>query len=165
VLADAVTFCRVLAISFGVDVTAQMDEEAARIVPFTQRRGETSGGVPVSPNEVLAAAVAGWIRRVVLDSNGVVIDMGRTQRLFTGDARIAAHMDRSRCFWPGCEVPAHRCQTDHLTDWQHQGRTRPADGAPACPRHNLFEQNSGYRAERHPDGSIHTYRADGSEVA
>ena len=112
---------------------------------------------------MLAAALAGHVRRVVLDSASVVIDMGRRQRLFTGNSRTAAHMMNPRCVWPGCEIPATRCQTDHLTDWQHGGHTNPNGGAPGCPRHNL-KKNGGYTITRDPKGRYHTYRPDGTEI-
>ena len=48
-----------------------------------QRRCETVAGIPVPPGDVVAAMIWGQVRRVVVDSAGVVINMGRRQRLFT----------------------------------------------------------------------------------
>jgi hypothetical protein len=162
---DAATFAKVLAIYFGLPIDAATDEVVRELVPLSRRRCATTSGVPVAPNDLLAAAIVGHVRRVVLDSRSVVIDLGRTRRLFTGAARFAAHFGRSRCYWPGCEVPAARCQTDHLEEWQHHGTTSPGCGAPGCPHHNRFKTNRGYRVTRSADGGLHVVRPDGTEVA
>ncbi|MDP2290811.1 MAG: DUF222 domain-containing protein, partial [Actinomycetota bacterium] len=52
-------------------------------------RCETDTGVRIDPSDMLIAAAIGHVRRVVLDSASVVIDMGRKQRLFTGALRDA----------------------------------------------------------------------------
>ncbi len=158
IITDPDTFSETLAKYFGIDHVPGPTTRSA----FT-RSCHTTDGTPVAPAEMLAAAIAGHIRRVVLDSASVVIDMGRRQRLFTGNARIAAHMTNPRCVYVGCEVPATRCHTDHLTDWQHGGHTNPHDGAPGCPRHNRLK-NRGYTITRDPTGRYHTYRPDGTEI-
>ena len=128
-----------------------------------QRRCETSTGHQVDPNDMLAAALCGHVRRVVLDSAGVVIDLGRRSRLFTGAARDAVLLGDRWCTWPGCDLRSGRCQTDHTTPWSADGPTRPDNAAPVCGRHNRWKQR-GYRTWRDPDGHWHTYRPDGTEV-
>jgi hypothetical protein len=158
VLTDPVTFARILARVFGIEPQPCPD------VPLEQRRCETANGHVLAPVEVAAAILAGHVRRVVCDSAGVVIDLGRKQRLFTGNARVAAHMGIARCIWPGCDTPAARCQTDHLTPWSESGTTSPDDGAPCCPRHNLFKHNRGYWITRDRAGGFHVHRPDGTEI-
>ena len=51
-------------------------------------RCETDGGVPIDPYDAVMASMTGWFRRVIVDSAGVVIDLGRKRR-FTGSARVA----------------------------------------------------------------------------
>ena len=111
-----------------------------------------------------AAAFAGHVRRVVFDSAGVVIDMGRKRRLFAGSAREAVFLQSSRCIWPGCCLPSGRCQADHADEWMaHQGATRPGNGAPLCGRHNRWK-NKGFRTRRDDDGHWHIYRPDGTAI-
>jgi hypothetical protein len=57
---------------------------------FRNRRCETSTGAAIPAFVALQAAMMGQIRRVVVDSQGVVVDLGTKQRLFTGNARLAA---------------------------------------------------------------------------
>jgi hypothetical protein len=56
---------------------------------YRTRRCSTLSGKPIDPHDALGAALVGHIRRVVFDSRGVVVDMGRKSRLFTGTARQA----------------------------------------------------------------------------
>ena len=128
-----------------------------------QRRCETSTGHQLDPADVLAAALTGHVRRVVLDAAGVVIDLGRRSRLFTGGARDAVLLGEQWCIWPGCGLRSGRCQTDHSEPWSLDGPTRPDNGAPICERHNRWKQR-GYRTWRDPDGHWHTYRPDGTEI-
>ena len=51
------------------------------------RRCETSDGVPVDPRQTVALALVGHVRRIVFDSNGVVINAGRRNACFTGPLR------------------------------------------------------------------------------
>ncbi len=111
----------------------------------------------------MLAALHGHVRRVVLDSAGNVIDLGRRRRLFEGAAREAVFLQAIRCIWPGCVDPAGRCQADHIDDWQHGGATRPANGAPLCGRHNRWK-NRGYTVWRDAEGNWRTYRPDGTEI-
>ena len=88
-------------------------------------RCETTAGAPVHPDDVLAATIHGHIRRVVLDGVGVVTNMGRRPRLFTGAAREAAQLSARRCSRRGCTVPAELCDIDHVHDHAKGGPTAP----------------------------------------
>jgi hypothetical protein len=127
------------------------------------RRCETSTGHQIDPADMLAAALCGRVRRVVLDTAGVVIDLGRRARLFTGGARDAVLLGDRWCMWPGCDLRSGRCQTDHTTPWANDGATRPENGGPACGRHNRWKQR-GYNTVRDQTGHWHTYRPDGTEI-
>jgi len=127
------------------------------------RFSRTSDGRWVNPAEIVAFAMIGHIRRVVLDSAGVVIDLGRRQRLFTGSARDAAMLSELRCYWLGCWIPASKCQIDHLHPARAGGRTDPGNGAPGCGRHNRVKEQ-GFHAWRDTDGEWHLQRPDGTDV-
>ena len=128
-----------------------------------QRRCETSTGHQIDPNDMLAALLTGLVRRVVCNSAGVVIDLGRRSRLFTGGARDAVLLADRWCIWPGCDLRSGRCETDHTTSWAANGPTNPDNGSIACGRHNRWKQH-GYRTWRDPNGHWHTYRPDGTEI-
>jgi hypothetical protein len=112
---------------------------------------------------MLVAAAMGHVRRVVLDSDGVVLDMGRKQRLFTGALREAVLMTSRWCIWPGCHRPSSHCEADHLLPWGTAGPTKTKNGGPACGQHNRWRAK-GYRTWRDPAGRWHHYRPDGTEI-
>ena len=125
------------------------------------RRCETTDGVQIDPAEVVMVSLLGHVRRVVINGAGVVIDLGRKARLFTGSARQAAMLQGARCFWPGCGRP--RTQIDHTVEWSRDGPTDPANAGPGCDRHNLTK-NRGYTVWRDDHGRWHTHRPDGTEI-
>ena len=131
---------------------------------FQEHRCETIDGVPLSEADVAAMMLAGRLRRVLLAPDGVVIDMGRTRRLFTGGAREAAMLTDPRCLWPGCERSTGQCETDHLLEWSRGGPTSPRNAGRACRHHNLFRTAHGYTARRHDDGRWDVRRPDGTPV-
>lgn len=124
-------------------------------------------GLDLLPADILATAFVGHVRRVVIDSDGRIIDFGRRRRLFTGAAREAAivqhTLDRvDRCLWPGCGH--RRTQHDHAEEWHRdQGVTNLRNEGPLCPWHNVAKTR-GYRTWRDPTGTWHTVRPDGTEI-
>lgn len=130
-------------------------------VDVFERRCETSRGLPIDPRAAVAAAVLGRVRRVVYDSSGVVIDLGRSRRLFTGSSREAVWLQGRQCLWPGCGLDAD--EQDHNEGWGRGGDTSPGNGGPACGRHNLWKER-GYLVWRESDGTWRVVRPDGSPL-
>ena len=125
---------------------------------------ESADGTVIHPHDVLRAALAGHVRRVVIDTDGVVIDMGRRQRLFTRNARHAAtHLVR-HCRHPGCELPTRWCDVDHVTPWADHGPTDQDNSTVLCSTHNRLKHQRRWRHTRAPDGRLVTRRADGTFI-
>ena len=158
---DQQTFEEHLARTMG-DASAVVNAVAAVVDPV-RRRCETPSGTLVHPDDVLAASLIGHVRRVVYDSAGNVIDLGRRRRLFSGAARDAVMLQSRRCLWPGCDLPVGRCQADHVLPWAALGSTAPDNGGPACRRHNQFK-NRGFTTRRDASGHWHVFRPDGTEL-
>jgi hypothetical protein len=133
---------------------------------FDTARIETRDGTILTPREVFEAAVDGWVRRVVVDPAGHVIDLGHRQRLFTGAAREAALHAARQCAWASgsCRVGARSVQVDHVVAARRGGPTDQANASPHCGFHNRFKER-GYRLGRDPgSGRWITYRPDGTPV-
>ena len=126
-------------------------------------RCETADGTPVDPHDMIVAATIGHVRRVVLDSAGVVVNMGRKQRLFTGPLRDAVLMHSRWCVCPGCRVVAAQCEADHVLPWANAGPTSSRNGGPMCTHHNHWK-TAGYTTRRDPQGHWHHYRPNGTEI-
>ncbi|MEZ5216799.1 MAG: hypothetical protein R2715_09490 [Ilumatobacteraceae bacterium] len=127
---------------------------------YRDYRCHTLDGRPVSPDEVFAESVVGTIRRVVFDSAGVVIDLGRKRR-FAGSARDALLLQSQHCDSPAAPFVAwtRRAITSSST---RGGETNPDNGGLAWAPQPVEEP--GFKVRRDADGRWHTYRPDGTEI-
>ena len=100
-------------------------------------RCETTAGVMLDPVDVVATSLVAHVRRVVIDSAGVPVGLGRRSRLFTGSTRAAVLLRRRRCIWPGCNVLT--CDVDHRVPWSDGGDTDVGNADPLCRRHNRLK--------------------------
>lgn len=90
----------------------------------------------------------------VLFDEGRVLDVGRTQRLFTERQRIALAARDGGCRWDDdCDRPPSWCEAHHIDEWaRHGGSTDVAAGILLCRFHHLMVHNLGWRIEaRGPD--------------
>lgn len=157
IVIDQVTFEHQLAEMLGGDPDPIPPSHAAA------RRCEDAQGRVIDPRAAVTASIVGHARRLVLGADGVALDMGRRQRLFTGALREAVLLSARRCGRIGCGVPGHRCEADHLVPAALGGATSAANGGPACGHDNRFK-NRGFRTLRDAKGRYHTYRPDGTEI-
>ena len=130
---------------------------------LSTRRCETSTGIELLPDDIVAALLHGHIRRVVVDSARVIVDAGRRRRLFTGTARELAKLFMHHCEYLGCAVPATYAEVDHISEWErHRGNTDPENSAIACGGHNRTKHRLGLEGFRDDDGHLHIRRPDGT---
>ena len=132
----------------------------------------TLTGSTLPSRRAVAEALLGYLRRNVIGADGVTIDLGR-RRLFTGYARLAAQLNASECYWPGCHVSVRSCQIDHLTPHSTRdgpggpdpggGLTNPHNAGVLCGKHNRHKER-GYTVTRLPDGKIHIQRPNGTTL-
>ena len=125
----------------------------------------TMSGARLHARSAVARALLGYLRRNVVGADGVTIDLGR-RRIFTGYARVAAKLNTSECYWPGCHVNVNNCQIDHLTPHAQSrdrggGLTNPANAGPCCGKHNRHKER-GYTVKRLADGTLEIRRPDGT---
>ncbi len=120
-------------------------------------------GTPIDHATMLRHALSGFVRRVVIQSPGIITDIGRRQRLFTGPMRHAILSLVPHCGFPGCTVPARHCEVDHRHRWRHGGPTTPENGAPLCDRHQKLKER-GFTDQQNPDGTWTWHRPDGTRL-
>jgi Domain of unknown function (DUF222) len=129
------------------------------------RRCETIGGTPLHPRLVLQALLTGHVRRVVVDSTGVVTELGRRRRLFTGSAREAAKLLIRTCSHPGCTVRSTFAEVDHVDEWSNdRGATSQWNSDIECGDHNRFKHRHRWRTRRDQHGRTYSMRRDGTIV-
>ena len=131
---------------------------------FARIRCETTNGTPLHPHDVLRAALAGHVRRVVVDAQSVVIDMGRKARLFTGPAREAAKLLVRRCDHAGCDLPEDFCEVDHVVEWVDLGTTDQINAGVDCGHCNREKHRKKLTRRRSVHGQVFTIRPDGTII-
>ena len=116
-------------------------------VDLDDLRDGTGGGRPfggivddvvLGPQTVRRFACDAGIIPVILGGDGEILDVGRTERLFTaGQVKTLWLRDR-QCTFPGCTVPATWCDAHHLRHWVDGGPTDLANAALLCGRHHTI---------------------------
>jgi hypothetical protein len=118
---------------------------------------------------IISAARARWLAcdadltRIVLDPDGLPLDVGRTQRLFPPHLRKALEQRDQQCIFAGCDAPTHWCEAHHVLAWALGGATNLDNSALLCERHHT-QVHHGFRIQRDTAGRWHTYRPDGTEI-
>ncbi len=143
-----------------------IDDTPVDIDPATvrSRRSETTSGIPVDPRTIVALSVLAHVRRIVVDSAGIVVDAGMKRRLFDGALAEVLKAIQPRCTWLGCMIRAAIAQLDHITDFTAGGPTAADNAAILCEHHNRFKYRARYQPQRQPDGTWHIHRPDGTTI-
>ncbi|HEX6347875.1 MAG TPA: HNH endonuclease signature motif containing protein [Candidatus Dormibacteraeota bacterium] len=71
----------------------------------------------------------------MLDSDSVVIDVGRGKRIVSPSARRALQARQAICQWPGCDRPGSWCTPHHLVPWAAGGSSDLDNQVLLCWRH------------------------------
>ena len=90
----------------------------------------------ISAAQARRLACTAGIVPVVLGSRSQVVDLGRTQRLFSPAQRKALRAQRSMCQADGCDVPSTWCDAHHETPWSQGGRTDLKNALLLCGHHH-----------------------------
>nr|WP_043438246.1 HNH endonuclease signature motif containing protein [Arthrobacter sp. UNC362MFTsu5.1] len=91
---------------------------------------------PVTPAIVRKIACDADIIPVLLGSQGRILDIGRTTRVFPPHIRKALTARDQGCTFPGCTIPAPWCEAHHITYWSHGGTTSTDNGTLLCSHHH-----------------------------
>lgn len=117
--------------------------------------GELAGYGPIPASAARALAADGEWRRLVTDPlSGGLLDYGR--RTYTPPADLAAFVITrdGTCRFPGCGMPAVRCDLDHEVAWEDGGGTDRDNLGPLCRRHHRLKTHTGWALRRNADGGV-----------
>jgi hypothetical protein len=95
---------------------------------------------------------------VVLGGRSQPLDVGRSQRLFTGPQRIALGVRDGGCTAQGCDAPPAMCHAHHDDLWSHQGRTAVERGRLLCPFHHRRIHDPEYEVDVGADNQVRFHR-------
>lgn len=127
---------------------------------------ETDNGVPVISHDILRVAMTGYVRRVVVDSQSVITNFGRTRRPFNDNARTALKLLIRHCDHVGCDIGAERLHIDHLDEWVRDNGTTDLDnGRLKCSGQNRNKNRLGLTEKRDRYGKVIQFRRDGTSIA
>ncbi len=123
---------------------------------------EMEFSLPVSSRTVERMACDSSLTRVLLDSDSVVIDVGRSRRVVSGPARKALAARDGHCRWPGCERPVllgsprRGCAgvPHHVVHWIHGGSTDLDNLVLLCHRHHWLVHEGKWQLVRGEDESM-----------
>ncbi|MBV9140346.1 MAG: DUF222 domain-containing protein [Pseudonocardiales bacterium] len=131
-------------------------------IPYTALLGadelpaELAGYGPIPAAVARDLAAGGTWRRILTDpASGRPVDYGTTR--YHPPAHLAGLVitrDQT-CQFPGCRVPAHRCDLDHGVAYDPATATGPTSDTnlgPKCRRHHQVKQTPGWSVTQHPDG-------------
>ena len=117
---------------------------------------ELEFSLPISAKAVERLACDCSITRVLLNSDSMVIDVGRAKRTISGPARKALNVRDRGCTWPGCDRPVTWSSGHHLVHWIHGGTNEPDNLTLLCYRHHWMVHEGNWQIARGDGGCIVT---------
>ncbi|SDN66000.1 HNH endonuclease [Actinomyces ruminicola] len=108
-----------------------------------------AGRVAVPAATARALAAGGVWRRLVTDPvSGTVLDVGRSHYRPPAGLRDLVRARDQECAFPGCTVPAFRCDIDHINPWDRGGTTSLDNLASLCQAHHRLKHTPGWTLTR-----------------
>src|ERR1700694_560644 len=117
---------------------------------------EMEHSLPVSSKTIERLACDSGIARVLLNSESLVIDVGRSKRVVSEPGRRALAARDRHCRWPGCDRPASRSAAHHVVHWIHGGSSDLDNLILLCYRHHWLVHEGNWQLVRSDDGRIMT---------
>lgn len=132
----------------------------------TRRVADLAGHGPVNDATIAELVARAQVALLVTHPvTGQPLWYGRARRLATPAQRqaVIAASDGC-CSFPGCTVPAERCQVDHRTGWRAGGPTDIDNLELLCAFHNRLKHRWRLRAVRGLDGALAWTHPDGTPI-
>jgi len=127
---------------------------------------ELSDGTAIPVATARRLACEANIIPVVLDGDGMPLDVGRRHRLATAPQRTALRTMYRTCAVAGCDRHFDVCHVHHLAEWDELGETNLDNLLPLCSFHHHRVHEGRWRLQldpstrqltiRLPDGTLHS---------
>jgi hypothetical protein len=117
---------------------------------------ELEFSIPISAKAVERLACDCSLTRVLLNSDSMVIDVGRAKRTISAPQRKALNARDQHCVWPACDRPASWTSGHHLQHWIHGGTGDLPNLALLCYRHHWNVHEGGWQLVRTETGKFMT---------
>ncbi len=126
---------------------------------------ELDDGTPLPPTSVRRLLCNGRIVPIIIDADGVALNVGRQQRLATRTQRRALRAMYRTCAFHGCDVAFNRCEIHHIHEWELGGPSDLDNLLPLCSRHHHEVHEGGWTLRLAPDRTLTIRQPDGSVFA
>ncbi len=135
-----------------VQVTVPMDS----LLGIEEEPGQLKGYGPITASQARRLAFAQdsvWRRLLTAPGTGMVVKTDPTTYKPTAETARHVIARDEVCMFPSCQMPAHRCDLDHVEPFDHEdpgagGATTPENLIPLCRRHHLLKHRTDWRVER-----------------
>jgi hypothetical protein len=117
---------------------------------------EMEFSLPISSKTVERLACDCSVTRILLNSESMVIDVGRAKRVTSGPQRKALNARDVNCVWRGCDRPASWASGHHLKHWIHGGGSDLENLVLLCYRHHWMVHEGGWQITRSADRLVTT---------
>ena len=97
---------------------------------------ELADGTKLTSAQIRRMACEADIIPMVMDTNGVCLDMGDAVRLATYNQRLALRATHATCAVEGCDMDFDWCEIHHLQPWEKGGLTDLDNLVPLCSYHH-----------------------------
>src|SRR5919198_4032245 len=101
-------------------------------------------GIPLCPEAARRIGCDADLIPIVLNTDGVPLDVGRTHRLVTPGQRTALIARDHGCAFPGCHLPPRWTDAHHVIHWKDGGPTDLANTVLLCKRHHRLIHHSAW---------------------
>ena len=111
---------------------------------------ELANGTVITPHQLAPWLDTADLETVLFDGPATIISVSR-QRTFQGALRRAIEVRDRHCQHPsGCDIPAERCDVDHIVPHRHGGTTSQFNGRLECTTHNRRPDRHDHNAHPQP---------------
>jgi hypothetical protein len=124
------------------------------LLHLAEHPGELPGYGPIPAG--VARALAGdadWQRWVRDPVEGHLLDLGRERYRPNQAIREYVIARDQHCAFPGCSMPAWRCDVDHAVEWNEGGSTSAHNLQALCRRHHMAKTSGRWSMTRGSDGA------------
>lgn len=94
------------------------------------------GSQVVSPQMAQRLTCDCDVHRIVINPEGLPVDVGRQERTFPAHIRRMLDVRDKGCVFTGCTKPAAWSEAHHITHWAQGGRTSLDNAALLCSKHH-----------------------------
>ncbi|WP_327188550.1 HNH endonuclease signature motif containing protein [Streptomyces xinghaiensis] len=139
----------VVQVTVSFDTLIGVDEEPAQLKGYGPVSATAAREVAFAPGTI-------WRRLITHPKTGLLIKTDPTTYKPTAETQRHVTARDMTCAFPSCQMPAHRCDLDHIQPFDHQdpqagGATEPDNLMPLCRRHHLLKHRTRWQAERDPE--------------